>query len=239
MRVNDKLPPAVDNVHRTVKVPEGARLFFCTDVHGNLGALKQALIMADYDQEKDYLISVGDLCDRGPESPGTLVYFFRKDLNRYAVLGNHEHMFIADAYSHGHNGGEWVWDLQEEDLFYLREKIRREFNYVITVEAFGRTLGCVHAEIPGYMKDYKSFVRGMKESEHLRDHAIWNRDMIFHDVPIEGVDFSIHGHTSMPEVLFAHNRVYMDTGPWMFEKGSLTLLEFTSDREFEQYIVEL
>ena len=78
----------------TISVPSSARLFFCTDVHGRLDELTELLSQAGF-TETDYLISVGDLTDRGPKSLEALNMFLNPTKqNLHALLGNHEHMLM-------------------------------------------------------------------------------------------------------------------------------------------------
>ena len=77
-------------------LPEGA-LDIVGDVHGEWLALQNLLHHLGYDGEGNHpqgrkLVFVGDLCDRGPESPAVLAWFKRayQAGNALAVLGNHE-----------------------------------------------------------------------------------------------------------------------------------------------------
>lgn len=67
------------------------------DVHGEYTALLNLLKSLGYDEEGNHpqgrkLVFVGDLCDRGPDSPAVikLVKKFVDNGNAQAVLGNHE-----------------------------------------------------------------------------------------------------------------------------------------------------
>lgn len=78
------------------KLPSGA-LDIIGDVHGEYAALHQLLRHLGYDgegrhPEKRTLVFVGDLCDRGPDSPAVLRWVQRACEAGYArmVLGNHE-----------------------------------------------------------------------------------------------------------------------------------------------------
>lgn len=222
----------------TISVPSSARLFFCTDVHGEFDALQEALSKAGYDESKDYLISCGDLCDRGPQNLQTLAYFFNPSKNRYAILGNHEQLLLGDSYLHYMNGGAWTTRETDETLEYLRRKINDHFSLVLTVEYKGKTLGCVHAEVPYHFDSYLDFLEAIYEgSKETQDMATWGRDMINQEKHITDVDFLLHGHTTIPEVMQTQNRVYFDTGRWASQEGKLTLLEFTGE-EFKQYTEE-
>ena len=222
----------------TISVPRSARLFFCTDVHGEFDALQKALAKAQYDEDKDYLISCGDLCDRGPQSLQSLAYFFHPEKNRYAILGNHEQLLLEAGYLHYMNGGAWATRETDETLEYLRRKINEHFSLVLTVVYKNKTLGCVHAEVPYHFDSYVDFIDAIYAgSKETQDTATWGRDMINHEKYITDVDFLLHGHTTIPEVMQVQNRVYFDTGSWASQEGKLTLLEFTGE-EFKQYTAE-
>ena len=74
------------NIHKVIEVPEGSRLFFCTDVHGRLDELNELLAQAGF-TETDYLISVGDLNDRGPKSLEALNMFLNPKTPNLFALG--------------------------------------------------------------------------------------------------------------------------------------------------------
>lgn len=62
------------------------------DIHGCYLEFQELLQSAGL-SEADEIISVGDIVDRGPDSPGVL-NFFRTTLNAYAVIGNHERKHV-------------------------------------------------------------------------------------------------------------------------------------------------
>ncbi|MDO5638244.1 MAG: metallophosphoesterase [Neisseria sp.] len=77
-------------------LPDGA-LDIIGDVHGEIGALQALLHHLGYDEQGRHpqgrkLVLVGDLCDRGPDSPAVLAWFKQAyDAgNALMVLGNHE-----------------------------------------------------------------------------------------------------------------------------------------------------
>ena len=100
------------------------------DIHGELGALNALLFHLGYDvtgrhPEGRKLVFVGDLCDRGPDSPGviSLVRSMVEDGTAYAIMGNHELNLLRGERKDGNN---WFWgnDNPEEDKFepYVRIK---------------------------------------------------------------------------------------------------------------------
>lgn len=58
------------------------------DVHGCLEELKELLKTLEYTPERDRLVFLGDLVDRGPDSPG--VVRFVRELKAECVKGNHD-----------------------------------------------------------------------------------------------------------------------------------------------------
>ena len=78
------------------------------DVHGELAALDVLLHGLGYDADGAHpdgrrLVFVGDLCDRGPDSPGVLARVRRlcDDGRAQVVLGNHEINLLRAARKHG------------------------------------------------------------------------------------------------------------------------------------------
>lgn len=89
------------------------RDFVVGDLHGCFELLCSVLTFVDFDQEKDRLISVGDLVDRGPDSLKCLQLLDEPWF--HCVKGNHEQL-MEDYLTGGptgawwfHNGGNW-WD---------------------------------------------------------------------------------------------------------------------------------
>jgi hypothetical protein len=84
------------------------------DVHGEIDALVRLLQVLGYDadgrhRERRRLVFVGDLCDRGPDSPAVFALVQRLHATGRAqcVLGNHELNVLRGAAKHG-NG--WFFD---------------------------------------------------------------------------------------------------------------------------------
>ena len=229
------------NIHKVIEVPDSARVFFCTDVHGRLDELTELLSQAGF-TEKDYLISVGDLTDRGPKSLETLNMFLNPTKqNLHALLGNHEHMLMQkDLHNLFYNGGQWVLEQSDETIDYLSRKLMEKFFYAFTIKKGGYTLGCVHAEVPMDFSSWDQFLDELVRPRVQLD-ALWSREIIYGGTSthLDGVDYVLHGHTCLPEPTLVGNRLYFDTGRWAKQQGELTLLEFCHDGRFEEYKIEL
>ena len=75
------------------------RDFVVGDLHGCLDQFRKLLQHVAFDPERDRVFSVGDLVDRGPYSFATLQLLEQPWF--YAVLGNHDAMFLAYAVQQG------------------------------------------------------------------------------------------------------------------------------------------
>ena len=83
------------------------------DVHGELEALQALLAHMGYDAEGGHpdgrrLVFVGDLCDRGPDSPGVIALVQRlvESGRALATLGNHEINLLRGDRK---DGNDWFW----------------------------------------------------------------------------------------------------------------------------------
>jgi len=87
------------------------------DVHGHLGPLERLLELLGYAADGTHpqgrrLVFVGDLCDRGPDSPGVFDLVMRAVGAGGAIclLGNHEQALIdPDAYERQKAGNAWFF----------------------------------------------------------------------------------------------------------------------------------
>ena len=75
------------------------RLFAISDIHGYYDEFQKILAYANFSINKDYLISCGDMIDRGKDGFQVIQWFRRyKDVSCgriQALYGNHEHMFLS------------------------------------------------------------------------------------------------------------------------------------------------
>lgn len=135
------------------------------DVHGELEALKNLLIHLGYD-EKGYhpngrkLVFVGDLCDRGPNSPEVirLVKTIVDNGNGQAILGNHELNLLQ---KNAKEGAGW----------YFSEREHKDHHY----EPFQRA----NSEDKDWIYEFLLNLPLALENEQLRIvHATWDNEKI-------------------------------------------------------------
>lgn len=109
-------------MHLLQRLPQNA-LDIVGDIHGELTAMLALLDRLGYDDKGRHphgrkLVFVGDLCDRGPDSPGVIrhVQQLVEQGNAFAILGNHEINLLTHDIK---DGSGWFFDERHErDLKY-------------------------------------------------------------------------------------------------------------------------
>jgi hypothetical protein len=128
------------------------------DVHGEIDALHDLVRVLGYDHQARHpegrsLVFVGDLCDRGPDSPAVVDWVRRRrdDGRVQCVLGNHELNLMRGQRK---DGNDWFYgDVSEEGERYLpfamlskgeQHAVKAFFNS-LPVALEGKGLRVVHA----------------------------------------------------------------------------------------------
>lgn len=135
-------------------LPEGGRFLVVGDIHGEHEMLLRVLASAQYDENRDILISVGDLIDRGPNCV-EVVKFFIGHPRRFCILGNHEG-FLLETFGRSvlpdfwlSQGGDWIMKANRDDLL-LFNKVMTQMPLVaeLILESPFARIGIVHGEVP-------------------------------------------------------------------------------------------
>lgn len=150
--------------NRILRLPsnQAGRDFILGDLHGTTDLLRALMDRVAFDREKDRLFSVGDLVDRGTDSPGALALLLEPWF--FAVVGNHEDMMVdyilhpkdPGTYSSGGlhafllNGSEWFWDYQMPKI--LLDRLRSLPLLIVVGEGADRT-HVVHADLVRSFQD--------------------------------------------------------------------------------------
>lgn len=219
---------------KELTIEDNQRLFFVSDVHGELDKLLQLLQDVSF-SPSDVLICCGDLIDRGPKSLETLEFFLLKE-NAFFVQGNHDSMFAkGEILNSLANGGKWSLSLPREKRIRLgNEILKRPFALEINKDGF--ILGVTHAAVPVEYESWDDFVQALFITElKIEEDVMWERGFVeyknnpFFNKMLLGVDFTVHGHTIVDEPLWVANRLHIDTGAcWPLAPcGQLTLAEFS------------
>lgn len=213
-----KLNPVIE-----LTIPDDKRVFYVGDIHANYKlyerALKQFGITAD-----DYVISVGDIIDRGDDNIKIVDEFFNKP-NRYMVQGNHEFMFIESEYDSewrdvwlNNGGSEFVRDVGYGGATSLRPYFRN-LPVLIVVNHRGKRIGVAHSGIPRKYTDFNKVLDDI-DDEQLQYDLMWdtsafnyakNKSNTKVQPNVDNVDYVIHGHVAVPKNYTYGNRVYIDT----------------------------
>lgn len=211
------------------------RTYAIGDIHGQLDLLKAAHARIAADQATHGpapIVHIGDLVDRGPDSPGVIDYLMAghaRGENWVTLLGNHDRLFAGFL----------------RDPHWHDPRLRAEFSYLnprlggaVTLGNYGvknagdRPLAPVHAEavaaVPQSHRDFieslpTSFARGEVIFAHAgirpgvelhnqtEDDLCWIRDG-FLDDPRDHGPLIVHGHTHLPQATHYGNRVNIDSG---------------------------
>ena len=211
---------------RTLTLPENTqgRDFVIGDLHGAHELLKRAMKEAKFDPTKDRVISVGDLVDRGPNSPDAL--WLLKQPWFFAVRGNHEALFLnicekdgklnhlAQEFNKSANGLDWVFKEKPETLAALREAFSK-LPYAIEVKTDRGMVGFIHAEVPAGM-DWATFKKKLEDGDisTMRSALLSRkRGEAGDNTGVPGIDRIFMGHTVQSGgVKQRGNCFYIDTG---------------------------
>ncbi|WP_338556373.1 metallophosphoesterase [Erwinia sp. E_sp_B04_7] len=189
-------------------------IYIVGDLHGCRALLDEQLLAWHFNTDEDLLISVGDLIDRGPDSPGCLALvnqpWFR------SVRGNHEEMAI-NALSKGlhrqwiANGGDWFYALEGVEMIEAKHAINRcrELPLILHLQLEDRIVVVAHADYPS-----SHYAWGAEVDEQK---TVWSRSRIERlqrgtGQTITGADAFYFGHTPLKDPLDAWNQHYIDTG---------------------------
>jgi serine/threonine protein phosphatase 1 len=205
------------------------------DIHGCLELLEQ-VVNAYPDHDFAFL---GDLIDRGPDTPGVIALIRRLHAEgRVAgmVKGNHEDMAFSVLLDG--NTGNWETWLgnggvdtfrQYQGGLYARLRqdmawLRHQMKPFLSLETPMGQLLLAHASRPSAFL-YNDVV--------AEDPSIWDREHLWvfeadqpddHWIP-EGHEFSVHGHRILSQPLWhaEQKAMYLDVGPAAF--GKLAVLD--------------
>jgi serine/threonine protein phosphatase 1 len=208
----------------------GGQVFIVGDIHGCFTRLTEELDKIGFDTEKDILLSVGDLVDRGPESH--LAIDFAKKPWFVFVRGNHEDLVkqAGGRSLHVQNGGAWFNDLESEEVQDHTIDMLNDAPVILEVLLRdGRKIGVVHADYP-----CDDWGRAREMANARSEACMWDRMRInrtlqtaVEDRPdgmnmIKGIDAVYFGHTPLKDPLVSGNCHWIDTGA-VFPGGRFTI----------------
>lgn len=221
--------------------PPASRAYAIGDVHGCLDLLEALLSKIEEDNRarghaKTFIVLLGDLVDRGPDSCGVL-----ERLSRYApdfarpvfLMGNHEEFFLSVLDGDVDLVGNWLtyggrelaasygitegWMLNASPQAIVQEVYRRvpsahrEF-----VRGFGDSF-----RFGDYLFVHAGIRPGIAIEDQVSSDMRWIREAFLEDNTDHGV-VVVHGHTIVDAPEVRSNRIGIDTGA--YAGGPLTAL---------------
>ncbi|MFD2179309.1 metallophosphoesterase [Veronia pacifica] len=225
--------------HLFIDARDKERVFVVGDIHGKLSLLKNTLQQVLFNHERDLLIAVGDLVDRGPESADTLRYFSQHP-SLFSVIGNHE-LMLSKAFNvwekerlsdeerryktHWlNNGGAWAENYSYEQLKEMAD-IVLDMPSVITCRLKnGKNIGISHAQPHSLnWREMESWQGDLMSNPRW----IWGRTRFKGepDSPVDHIDMTFHGHTRSKDVQQVSNSYFIDTASVDNYQGAFVLLE--------------
>jgi serine/threonine protein phosphatase 1 len=219
----------------------GARAYAVGDIHGRLDLLDALLRRVEEDiaarpPRKTYIVFLGDLVDRGPDSAGVVerLRTWRPRHGKPVFLGgNHEEVLLRILGGDASILPDWL-------KFGGAECAR---SYGIDVDALRRmeddeAIAAIRAGVPRAHREFlEHFADTFAFGDYLFVHAgirpglaiedqdprdlRWIRDPFLSDAKEHGF-IVVHGHTIVPEVDERPNRIAIDTGA--YHSGVLTAL---------------
>ena len=223
----------------TASGPPGSRAYAIGDVHGRLDLLDALLASIEEDSRsrraaKTFIIFLGDLVDRGPDSRGVVdrLLNYRPDFARLVYLmGNHEEFLL--------NVIDGDMDLVGNWLTYGGEECAASYGISqgwLLNAAAGSICQELGKRVPaGHTAFLRSFGDSFRFGEYLFVHAgirpgvaledqrpedlRWIREEFLNDRTDHGV-IVVHGHTIVAAPEERRNRIGIDTGA--YRSGVLT-----------------
>lgn len=216
---------ATEAFHQHLPANTKGRDFFVGDIHGRLDALLLCMGEVSFNPQKDRIISVGDLIDRGLNSYELLK--LTREPWFFSVRGNHEAMLLDtnDHFSLVHwlsNGGGWFMELDGESILDSYA-LANSLPVAMTVDTpDGAHIGICHAEWP---EEDWSNVEEQLHNPKTVSTMLWGRSIVSDKVHKwdKSAILTVHGHTPVEEVQKFGSAIYIDTG--CVHGGKLTLIE--------------
>jgi serine/threonine protein phosphatase 1 len=229
--------------------PAGSRAYAIGDIHGRLDLLEQLLATVERDNARrgparTFLVFLGDLVDRGPDSRGVIERLLKRP-PRFArpifLAGNHEEAFqrvLAGetsivpswllyggrecAQSYGITGG-WLLNATPASVVHeVARAVPREHQDFLA--SFGDTF-----RFGDYLFVHAGIRPGVPIEEQVPDDLRWIREGFLEDNSDHGV-VVVHGHTIVEAVEELPNRIGIDTGA--YRTGTLTAIGLEGEKRW-------
>ena len=231
---------------RVWRGPAGARAYAIGDVHGRLDLLTRMLEEIERDKAQSepartWLVLLGDIIDRGPDSRGVVELLMSLPDNQRTIflMGNHEEMMLRvlggepDAvhqwltfggYEFAQSYGVEVGRLASLTAPDAAELIRAKIpaSHIAFIEGFADSF-----TFGDYLFVHAGLRPGLKLDEQDTHDLRWIREDFIDDDSDHGC-MVVHGHTISAEPEELENRIGIDTGA--YQSGVLTAVRIEDDK---------
>lgn len=227
--------------------PPGARAYAIGDVHGRLDLLERMIAAIDRDRResgraRDYLVLLGDVIDRGPDSRGVIEYLMdlrSTGLRTVFLMGNHEEMMLRVLGDEPEAVHQWLTYGGYEFAQSYGVEVGRLVSLLPldAAELIRAAIPAAHLEFVEEFADSFTFgdylfvhagVRPGKSLEEQDTHDLrWIREEFLDDRSDHGC-MVVHGHTISPQPEEMENRIGIDTGA--YQTGLLTAIRIEGDQ---------
>lgn len=208
------------------------RVLVAADVHGSFGVLDRELERIGYAEDRDVVILIGDLIDRGHESIRCLEWIDRP--GRYALRGNHESDLegVCDGRiskeDHIEDGGAWFHRLDDMQRSQCRTALTTLPIAARVLTPRRRRVGLIHADLAG--SNFWQFCSHLRYGDYLAEKIAMNGRSRFNamrqgrEIPnIADVDHMFFGHSPVPDPVTVGNCSWIDTG--LPHSGQVSLVD--------------
>ena len=231
--------------------PAGARAYAIGDVHGRLDLLDRMFDEIARDRRqghaaRDYLILLGDVIDRGPDSSGVIERLMAlpdnpwlKGMRTVFLMGNHEEMMLRVLQGEPEAVHQWL----TFGGYEFAQSYGVEVGKLAALSP-ADAAGSIRARVPAA---HLAFVEGFADSFTFGDYLFvhaglrpgrklaeqdthdlrWIREEFIEDDSDHGC-MVVHGHTISAEPQQLENRIGIDTGA--YQSGILTALKIEGDQ---------
>lgn len=208
------------NPYKFMNLDKYERIIVVPDLHGSYSHLCAALEYLKFN-ENDFIISLGDLIDRGDNSFECLS-FFLNITNCFTIVGNHEVVaYAASNFNIPYAKSQWLFNenkwVDKHNEFLIKKMFEKYINkssLILKVEFNNKKYGFAHAEIPNEnieLCNVDFSKMSIDDIENFNNSATENHKSFKKDNDVFGVDLAFFGHKKMKDIYFTGNKVYMDT----------------------------
>jgi serine/threonine protein phosphatase 1 len=221
--------------------PPGSRAYAVGDVHGRLDLLEELLERIEADNRargpaKTWLVFLGDLVDRGPDSRGVIERLAGRPpafARNVFIKGNHEEFFLGVLKGDDSIVQHWLTygGTECSESYGVTSGWMLNAAPVQIMERLIDEVPAAHVEFLSQMHDSFRFgdylfvhagIRpGVELDRQVSKDLRWIREGFLDDLTDHGV-VVVHGHTIVEKAEEHPNRIAIDTGAYRY--GTLTAI---------------